>query len=152
MTFRKASIRKSIPYRTSLTVLRERQRLEKSVPRLRRAAEAPPQADQEFGRTYRKPTAPAQPVEIVIPPRSTQSPHYHVTETIDRYSVRVDFPLPIAPDDVRWQVEGDILEIDYVGRDYHYYRNFVVPVGWPYSVSYPSHSFQIEFEPEDQSQ
>ncbi len=152
MTLRKAPVKRSIPCRTSLTVLRERQHLEKSVPRPKRVTQPPPQEPQQIGRTYRKPTAPAQPVEIVIPPRSTEAPHHHVTETADRYSVRVEFPAPIVPDDIRWQIEGDILEIDYVGGHYHYYRNFVVPVGWPYSVSYQSHSFQIEFKPENPSQ
>jgi hypothetical protein len=69
-----------------------------------------------------------------------------VIQTADRFALSVDFPIPIAPADIRWQIEGDVLEIEYVGRECTYYHNFLVPAGWPHSVSYQAQSFCIEFK------
>jgi hypothetical protein len=109
----------------------------------------PPQERQELGRTYHKPVSRPENTEFVIPPRSVLAPQHQVTQTSDCYSLRVDFPVPIVPADIRWQIEGDVLEVEYVGRDCTYYHNFLVPAGWPYSVSYQIPSFSIEFKAHD---
>ncbi len=110
---------------------------------------------ERFGRTYHKPVSRPENTEFVIPPRSALAPQDQVTRTSDCYSLRVDFPVPIVPADIRWQIEGDVLEVEYVGRDCAYYHNFLVPVGWPHSVSYhqgdlgQTQSFCIEFRAHD---
>lgn len=127
----------NIPPRTALTVLRTR-------PRVRRAIRSVLPDQRQFGRTYSKPTSAARPVAIVIPPDSTPSPRYQVILTAERYCVRVECGAPVLPEQVHWQIEEDILEIEYRRPGCVYYRNFIVPAGWMPSATYHTQAFEIE--------
>ena len=127
----------NIPPRTALTILRTR-------PRVRRASLSVSPDRRQFGRTYSKPTPAVRPVETRIPPPSTPSPRYQVIQDAERYCVRVDCAAPVLPEQVYWQIEEDILEIEYRRPDCVYYRNFIVPVGWTPFVTYRTQAFEIE--------
>lgn len=81
------------------------------------------------GRVYRRPAPPA-PGDLVIPPRSApgRGPATHaIQETGENHVVQIRFPIPVTREAVRWELHGDILEVEYLGPEFAYHHAFIVP-------------------------
>lgn len=89
----------------------------------------------------------AQPLgrELLISPRSAGSSSHEVVETADGYHIWVTFPVQIFPGDIRWELVGDILEVEYIGQRCSYFHNFFVPAECPPNVSYRPSSVEFVF-------
>jgi hypothetical protein len=83
--------------------------------------------------------------DIHIPPRQTSAPSHEVVDTAAEYLVRVVFPMGISLTDLRWELIGDVLEVEYAASGWYYYENFLVPVTSAPKVSIRDHVFQAQF-------
>ncbi len=70
--------------------------------------------------------------DLLVPPRSgpdgAQVAHA-VGETAEAQIVSIVFPVAVEPEEVRWELHGDVLEVEYVGTAYKYFHAFLVPSG-----------------------
>jgi len=66
-------------------------------------------------------------------------------ETATEYLVRVTFQWTVSLADLRWELTGDVLEVEYAAAGLHYYENFLVPVASAPRVSIRSHVFEAQF-------
>jgi hypothetical protein len=64
---------------------------------------------------------------------------------VTEYLVRVTFPVTVSPADLRWELTGDVLEVEYAAAGLHYYENFLVPVSSTPKVSVRDHVFAAQF-------
>lgn len=93
------------------------------------------------------PAPKAQPLgrELLISPRSAGSPSHTLLETSDGYHICVIFPGQIFPDDIRWELVSDILEVEYIGQRCSYFHDFFVPAECPPNVFYRPSSVEFVF-------
>jgi hypothetical protein len=83
--------------------------------------------------------------DIHIPPRQTSAPSHEVVDTAAEYLVRVVFPMGVSLADLRWELIGDVLEVEYAAFGWHYYENFLVPVTSAPKVTVHDHVFEAQF-------
>ncbi|MBI4493344.1 MAG: hypothetical protein HY690_11205 [Chloroflexi bacterium] len=119
-------------------------------PRLRvsPAGERPPGPAGGYGRVYHRPAGRARPIDVLIPPRPALSrrPATHtISETAEAHSVRIAFPSPVRPDEVHWELHGDVLEVEYLGRAFTYNHAFLVPSNVEPTVEQDAHSLTFRF-------
>ena len=89
--------------------------------------------------------------DVVVPPRSSVSPIHKITRENGDYLVRLDFPVCVSEADIVWRLSGDILEIEYVGRQSSYYHNFLVPRDRTPDIEYGPSAFAARFRKERQA-
>jgi len=83
--------------------------------------------------------------DILIPPRQASAPSHEVVKTATEYLVRVFFPGTVSLADLRWELVGDVLEVEYTASGWYYYENFLVPVTSAPKVSIRDHVFEAQF-------
>lgn len=66
-------------------------------------------------------------------------------ETATEYLVRVVFPGVVALTDLRWELTGDVLELEYAAPGRYYYENFLVPATSAPKVSVHDSVFEAQF-------
>ena len=68
--------------------------------------------------------------DLLVPPRpgpgGGQAAHT-VSETAEARIVSIVFPLAVGPSEVRWELHGDVLEVEYAGTAFNYFHAFLVP-------------------------
>jgi hypothetical protein len=82
---------------------------------------------------------------VLIPPRTPALPAHEILDTDDAYVVRIAFPTGLLRTNLHWQLKGDVLEVEYQGRDSTYYHNFLVPNGSPPKVRVGQDVFEAQF-------
>jgi hypothetical protein len=87
----------------------------------------------------------AREVDILIPPRQPSAPTHEIVETATEYLVRVVFPGTLSLADLRWELTGDVLEVEYAAAGLRYYENFLVPATSAPKVSVRNHVFEARF-------
>jgi hypothetical protein len=65
--------------------------------------------------------------DILIPPRKPGEPSHEIVETATEYLVRVIFPGVLSLADLRWELTGDVLEVEYEAPGLHYFEDFLIP-------------------------
>ncbi len=93
---------------------------------------------RETGPAYRQ-------AGILIPPRQPGAPTHEVAETATEYLVRVIFPVAVSLAALRWELTGDVLEVEYAAPGLHYYENFLIPVTSTPKVSVGNQVFEARF-------
>jgi hypothetical protein len=83
--------------------------------------------------------------DILIPPRRSSAPSYEVVETATEYLVRVVFPGIVSLAELRWELTGDVLEVEYATPGSYYYENFLVPATSAPKVSVHDSVFEAQF-------
>jgi len=83
--------------------------------------------------------------DILIPPRRSSAPSQEIVETASEYLVRVVFPGIVTLTDLRWELTGDVLEVEYAAPGWYYYENFLVPATSAPKVSVHDSMFEAEF-------
>lgn len=70
--------------------------------------------------------------DLLVPPRpgpdGAQVAHT-VDETAEAQTVSIVFPVAVEPEEVRWELHGDVLEVEYAGPAFKYFHAFLVPAG-----------------------
>ncbi len=87
-------------------------------------------------------------VDLLIPsrPGPNREPTAHtVTETADACVIGITFPVPVHPDEVRWERHGDVLEVEYMGAAFTYYHAFMVPAEREPSVEQEGRNLTFRF-------
>lgn len=83
--------------------------------------------------------------DIVIAPREPRVPSHEIVETPTEYLVRVIFPGTVALADLRWELIGDVFEVEYAASGWYYYENFLVPATPAPKVSVRERVFEAQF-------
>lgn len=83
--------------------------------------------------------------DVLIPPRTSVLPVHETLDTDDAYVVRIAFPTGLLRTNLHWQLKGDVLEVEYLGRDAAYYHNFLVPNGPPPKLQVGQDVFEAQF-------
>jgi hypothetical protein len=83
--------------------------------------------------------------DIFIPPRRPTGPSHEIVETATKYVVRVVFPGSLSLDGLRWEMTGDVLEVEYAAPGLHYFQDFLIPVLSAPRVSAQGCLFLFEF-------
>jgi len=83
--------------------------------------------------------------DILIPPRRLGAPTCEIMETATERLVRVTFPEGISLSDLRWELTGDVLEVEYAAPGCYYYENFLVPATSAPKVSVHDRVFEARF-------
>jgi hypothetical protein len=66
-------------------------------------------------------------------------------ETATEYLVQVIFPGTVSLADLRWELTGDVLEVEYAAPGWYYYENFLVPATSAPKVSVRDSVFEVRF-------
>lgn len=82
----------------------------------------------------------------VIPARLPATVNESTTDNGREYVVRINLPVPIREDELKWAVRGDVLEIECNTPGCAYYRNFLVPSGARFWVDQTPTSLMIRFK------
>lgn len=99
-------------------------------------------------RSFPSPATPPCPVDLLIPsrPGPNREPTEHtVTETAEGCVIGIMFPVPVESAEVRWERQGDVLEVEYLGKDFTYYHAFMVPAAGEPSVEQEGRSLTFRF-------
>ncbi|MBI2863112.1 MAG: hypothetical protein HYX94_00930 [Chloroflexi bacterium] len=83
-----------------------------------------------LGQLYTTPAKPQRPLDLLIPSRpaaNRQPTEHRIVKTAKAFEVRITFPVPVPPNEVRWERQGDVLEVEYLGKAFTYYHAFMVP-------------------------
>ena len=83
--------------------------------------------------------------DILIPPRQDSAPSHEVIDTATEYLVRLVFPAMVSLADLRWELVGDVLEVEYAASGWYYYENFLIPATSAPEVSVHGHVFEAQF-------
>jgi hypothetical protein len=81
----------------------------------------------------------------LIPPRQRGTPSHEIVETATEYLVQVIFPGTVSLADLRWELTGDVLEVEYAAPGWYYYENFLVPATSAPKVSVRDSVFEVRF-------
>jgi len=81
----------------------------------------------------------------LIPPRRPTSPSHEIVDSATEYLVRVVFPGDLSLDGLRWEMTGDVLEVEYAAPGLHYFQDFLVPALSAPRVSVHGCVFVAEF-------
>ena len=81
----------------------------------------------------------------MIPPRRPTGLSYEVVDTATEYVVRVVFPGSLSLDGLRWEMTGDVLEVEYAAPSLHYFQDFLIPAPSAPRVSVRGSVFVAEF-------
>jgi len=83
--------------------------------------------------------------DILIPPRQRSASSHEIVETATEYLVRVVFPGIVSLTELRWELTGDVLEVEYAAPGWYYYENFLVPATSAPKVSVHDSVFEAQF-------
>jgi len=81
----------------------------------------------------------------LIPPRRPGEPSHEIVETATEYLVRVTFPGSLSLAGLRWEMTGDVLEVEYAAPGLHYFQDFLIPAPSAPRVSVQGCVFLAEF-------
>jgi hypothetical protein len=83
--------------------------------------------------------------DILIPPRRPTGLRHEIVDNATEYLVRVIFPTSLSLDGLRWEMTGDVLEVEYAVPGLHYFQDFLIPVLSAPRVSTQGCVFLFEF-------
>ena len=112
------------------------------------AGPQPANLNGKHGRVYPKARRPRQAMELLIQPRpmSTSGRTRHSTsETAEVYVVGIEFPVVVCPEEIRWELCEDVLEVEYLGQAFTYCHAFLIPVDAEPTATWADRSLILRF-------
>ena len=101
-----------------------------------------------YGRVYRVAGGRPRRGDLVITPEpggANREAGHTIVETEDAHEVRIGFPVSVRSEEVRWELHGDVLEVEYLGRAFSYYSAFLVPADTEPIVEWEGQSLTFRF-------